>query len=76
MTMRSCPRNGECESCANALSMAVGRDQRDRVSVCRWAWVKLGYDERYGNRPVAMHSWNDKCFKLAKLAIPSTIGGR
>lgn len=74
--MRSCPRNGSCESCANVASMAVGRDQRDRVFTCRISGRKLGYDLRYGNRPVPLYQTSDSCFRLAKFAIPSTVGGR
>lgn len=74
--VRSCPRNGSCESCSNVQSLAVGSDKRDRVLVCRVSRRKLGYDNRYGNRPVPIYQTSDSCFHLAKLAIPSTIGGR
>ena len=74
--MRSCPRNGSCESCSNVSSMAVGRDQRDRVFRCGLSGRQLGYDGRYGNRPVPLYQTSDSCFRLAKFAIPSTVGGR
>lgn len=74
--MRSCPRNGECERCSNVMSMAVGNSQRDRVFTCRLGGVKLGYDGRYGNRPVPLYQVIGSCFGVRGLSVPSTVGGR
>ena len=65
--MRSCPRDGPCLTCRNLVSSAVGGNQQDRVLRCGLGFnVTVGYDGKYGNRPVAVFPVATDCYKTAK----------
>lgn len=65
--MLNCPRNGIYSKCKYVRSMAVGRNQRDRVFSCAKfrsvPLIFLGYEGRQGNRPVPVKPIASDCFR-------------
>ena len=65
--MRSCPRDGQCLTCVNLVSSAVGVNKQDRVFRCGMGFnVTVGYDGRYGNRSVAVFPVATDCYRTAR----------
>lgn len=68
--MLNCPHGGVCANCKYVRSMAVGSLRQDRVFACKKyraiPHLMLGYDGRYGNRPVPVTPVGDSCFETDK----------
>lgn len=71
--MLNCPRNGVCANCKYVRSMAVGKNQRDRVFSCSkfsgMPLTRLGYDGRYGNRLLPVEPLTGTCFETEKTNV-------